>query len=119
MSENGGNDDQSFDKIYEILTQTPCPTFDSGIVVLKQVNVSNLDVVLLLIKDREGYRALVAEGTWYNRQKNNNGHTLRTKRAEPRNSDLVALLSIPTSGKNYIKALRADIKPVSANLAPK
>ena len=26
ISENGGNDDQVFDKIYEIITQTPCPT---------------------------------------------------------------------------------------------
>ena len=53
MSENGGNHEETFDKIYEILIKTPCPTFNSGIVVFKQVNIANLDVGLLIIKARE------------------------------------------------------------------
>ena len=63
MSENGGNDGQAFDKIYEVLTYTPCPTFNFEIVVFKKVNISNIDVGLVLIKDREEYHALVAKGT--------------------------------------------------------
>ena len=64
MSENRGNDGQAFDKIYEVLTYTPYPSFNFEIFVFKQVNISNLDIGLLLIKAREEYRALVAKGTW-------------------------------------------------------
>ena len=52
MSENGGNDDQEFDNVYEILIRTPCLTFNSEIVVFKQVNISNLDVGSILRKAR-------------------------------------------------------------------
>lgn len=107
MSENGGNDEKSFDNVYKILTRTPCPTFNSEIVVFKQLNISNIDVWLILVKASEEYRTLVAEGTWCKRQNNNKEHNQHTKRTELRHSDLAALISLSLSGKNKIKVLRA------------
>ena len=72
LSKNGGNNDHAFDNIYEILTRSPSITFNSEIVVFKQVNSSSLDVGKLLSKAREEYRALVSKGTWNKRRTNNN-----------------------------------------------
>jgi len=53
LAENGGKDDQAFDKVYEVLINSPCPVFNSEMIVYKQVNSSNLDVGKMLVKARE------------------------------------------------------------------
>ena len=64
LAENGGRDDQAFDKVYEILINSPYTVFNSEIIIYKQVNSSNLDVIKLLVKAREEYRTLVENKTW-------------------------------------------------------
>ena len=53
LAENGGEDDQAFEKVYEVLINSPCPVFNSEIIVYKQVNSLDLDVSKMLIKARE------------------------------------------------------------------
>ena len=38
FAENGGKDNLVFEKVYEVLTHSPCQLFNSRIVVYKQVN---------------------------------------------------------------------------------
>ena len=116
LSENGGNDAQAFDKVYEILITSPCSVFNSEIVVYKQVNASNLDVNKLLVKAREEYRTLVTNKTW---TKDNSRSKQNTRdRKDMRKPSDIAALSVPTSTQNEIEELKSKLKSVNkANLA--
>ena len=51
----------AFDKVYEVLTHSPCQFFNSEIVVYKQTDFAAIDVHRLLIKAQEEYRQLVSK----------------------------------------------------------
>ena len=61
LSKNGGNNDHYYNNMYEILIQIHCKTLNSESIIFKQINLSNLDVGLLLFKVREEYRAIVSK----------------------------------------------------------
>ena len=53
LAENGGKDRLIFEKLYEVLTRSPCLLFNSEIVVYKHVHFSSLNVYKLIIMTRE------------------------------------------------------------------
>ena len=57
FAENGSTDAQSSDNVYEVLLYSPCNSFNSELIVYKQINAQLLDVDKLLIKVREDYLA--------------------------------------------------------------
>ena len=50
LEENGGKDDMVLDKVYKVLTHSPCLWFNSEIIVYKQVHFASLNVQKFLIK---------------------------------------------------------------------
>ena len=76
ISNNSGNDAQSFDKVNEDLTKNSTTIFKSEIVVLKYVHTqaSTLDVRPIFVKAHEEYRSLVTTDSWTNYMSEEHNH---------------------------------------------
>ena len=55
LAKNGGAGAQTFDKCYEVLSHSPCQSFNLELIVYKQVNAQALNVNKLLIKAHKEY----------------------------------------------------------------
>jgi hypothetical protein len=117
LQENGGKDNMSFDKSYEVLTQSPCQLFNSEIVVFKQVHAANLDIQQLLVKAREEYLTLTTTGQWINKDFRIPRHPKQTRREK--HSDIAALLASKSNSADKIKTLKRELRQSRANLALK
>ena len=107
LAESGGKDYQIFNKVYEVLINSPCPVFNSKMIVYKQVNSSKLDVSKMLVKAREEYRSLVENKLWSNGS--NKTNKPRVNRRKQRPTDIAALVA-KTDHENEISCLKRDLK---------
>ena len=114
LSKNGGKDNMAFDKSYEVLTHSPCPLFNSEIVVYKQVHAANLDIHNLLVKAREEYLTLTTTGQWVTKD----ARIPRTAKRE-KHSDIAALFASKQNSADKIKSLKRELRQSRANLALK
>ena len=104
----------AFDKSYEVLTHSPCPLFNSEIVVYKQVHAANLDIQNLLVKAREEYLTLTTTDQWVTKD----ARIPRTAKRE-KHSDIAALFASKQNSADKIKSLKRELRQSRANLALK
>jgi hypothetical protein len=104
----------AFDKVYEVLTKSPCPLFNSEIVVYKQVHLENLNVHKLLVKAREEYRSLTATDQWVVQDV----RIPKTAKRE-KHSDIAAPFAEKQDSADKIKSLKRELRQSRANLALK
>ena len=107
LAENGGKDNQAFEKVYEVLINSPCAIFNSETIAYKQVNSSNLEVSKMFVKAREEYRMLVENKTWSNVSHKKPKHRQDRQKQQP--TDIAALVAL-TDQENEISCLRKDLK---------
>ena len=104
LTEKEGKDGLTFDKVYEVLTHSPCPLFNSEIVVYKQVHSTKLNMHKLLIKAREEYRSLVMTEQWLIKDDRSLSSAKRNKR-----SGIAALFTSQQDAEGKIKTIQIFI----------
>ena len=82
-------------------------------IVLKQVNVTSLEVNTLLIKVREDYRTFVTTKEYATSNRKKQDKKVRkqcTKRSKSHHSNIVALMDFFTTTNSETKDIKRDLK---------